>query len=301
MEIREGRITGIVGESGSGKTTLAQAIVNFVNPPMVVLSGDIIIDGKYNILKMGTEEVNQIRGKLIAYVPQAAQNSLNPIRKVKESIADILKGHGIDYNSYLPEIYRTLEEVGLGQDKQVLDMYPFQLSGGMRQRVIIAIALLMDPKIVIMDEPTTGLDVVVQHEILKLIKRLKEEKGLTVVFITHDMAMLFQIADDIVVLYGGQILEIGNYKTLLEDAHHPYTYLLLKSIPTIRNIKGKLARIPGDFGGFINYPRGCVFASRCPFSKEICKLKPPEMKEDNGDKYRCYRYPEWKKEAEVIG
>lgn len=297
IDIPSNRITGIAGESGSGKSTLAISIMGFINPPMVVKSGSIIINDKYSIFNMNVEDLNKIRGRIISYVPQAAQNSLNPIRKVKETFADILKAKGIDYNMNSSIIYKTLEDVGLS-DRQILDMYPFQLSGGMKQRVVIAISLLLNPEIVIMDEPTTGLDVVVQYEILKLIKKLQKEKNLTLVIISHDIAMLFQISDYLAVMYGGQIVEYGKYTTLLEDAYHPYTYLLLNSVPTIRSRGKKLPRIPGDFEGYIRYPKGCVFSSRCPFATINCKDKLPETtRYDTFGFYKCHRYPEWKKEV----
>lgn len=300
IDIPEGKITGIAGESGSGKSTLATTIMGFINPPMIVEGGNIVIDNKYEILSMSKEELNSIRGKIISYIPQAAQNSLNPIRKVKETFEDVLKAKGMNYYNNTSLIYRTLEEVGFN-DKQVLDMYPFQLSGGMKQRIIIAISLILNPKIVIMDEPTTGLDVIVQYEILKLIKRLQKEKGLTLLVISHDIAMLFQISDYIAVMYGGQIVEYGKYLTLLKESYHPYTYLLLNSVPSISNMGRKLSRIPGDFEGFVRYPKGCVFSSRCPFATMTCKESPPEtIVYEKFGFYKCSRYPEWRNEVKKV-
>lgn len=300
IDIATGKITGIAGESGSGKSTLATAIMGFINLPMFLEDGKIIVDGRYDVLSMSEDELNKIRGKVISYVPQAAQNSLNPIRKVKETFFDILKAKGMDYNANIDVVYSALEEVGL-TDKQVLDMYPFQLSGGMKQRVVIAISLLLNPKIVIMDEPTTGLDVIVQHEILKLLKKLQKEKDLTLVIISHDIALLFQIADYIAVMYGGQIIEYGDYRTLLEDPNHPYTYLLLHSIPTMASRGKKLPKIPGEFEGFAKYPKGCVFSSRCPFATEGCKTIPPRtVKYAEFGFYKCNRVTEWKKEVKKV-
>ncbi|MCH4816266.1 MAG: ABC transporter ATP-binding protein [Saccharolobus sp.] len=297
IDIPESKITGIAGESGSGKSTLATTVMGFVNPPMFVEDGTVIVDGKYDILSMSKDELNKIRGKVISYVPQAAQNSLNPIRKIKETFIDILKSKGMDYYANTDIVHRALEDVGL-TDRQVLDMYPFQLSGGMKQRVVIAISLLLSPKILIMDEPTTGLDVVVQYEILKLLKKIQKEKDLTLVIISHDIAMLFEISDYIGVMYGGQIVEYGKYNTLLEEAYHPYTYLLLSSIPTVRSRGRKLPRIPGDFEGFIRYPKGCVFSSRCPFARPECRENLPEtVAYDKFGFYKCSRYPEWRNEV----
>lgn len=297
LDIPGNKITGIAGESGSGKSTLATIMMGFINPPLIVEDGEIILNDRYNVLNMSQDELNKIRGRVISYVPQAAQNSLNPIRKVKETFMDILKAKGLDYYANLDMIYKTLDDVGL-YDRQILDMYPFQLSGGMKQRVIIAISLLLNPEIVIMDEPTTGLDVIVQHEILKLIKKLQKQRNITLVIISHDIAMLFQIVDYLVVMYGGQIVEYGKYNTLLEGAYHPYTYLLLNSIPTVRSRGKKLPRIPGDFEGFIRYPKGCVFSSRCPFATQTCREVPPEtIKYDSLGYYKCHRYPDWKKEV----
>ncbi|ACP47619.1 oligopeptide/dipeptide ABC transporter, ATPase subunit [Sulfolobus islandicus Y.N.15.51] len=297
IDIPESKITGIAGESGSGKSTLATTTMGFINPPLYVQRGSVIVDGKYDILSMSRDELNKIRGSVISYVPQAAQNSLNPIRKVKETFTDILKAKGMDYYANINVVYNALEEVGF-TDRQVLDMYAFQLSGGMKQRVVIAISLLLNPKILIMDEPTTGLDVVVQYEILKLLKKIQKEKDLTLVIISHDIAMLFQISDYIAVMYGGQIVEYGKYNTLLEEAYHPYTYLLLSSVPTVRSRGKKLPRIPGDFEGFIRYPKGCVFSSRCPFATITCKEAPPQtVAYDKFGFYKCIRYPEWRNEV----
>jgi peptide/nickel transport system ATP-binding protein len=294
ISIPEGKITGIVGESGSGKSTLANSLIGFINPPLFVESGSVIVDGKYDVLAMDPDQLNQVRGKIISYVPQAAQNSLNPIRKVKDTINDMLRGHGMDLSTNRESVLKTMEMVGLS-DRQVLDMYPFQLSGGMRQRVIIAISLLLSPRIVVMDEPTTGLDVIVQYDILKLIKKLQKQMSLTIVFISHDIAMLFQISDYVAVMYGGQIVEYGEYSELLGNARHPYTYLMLNSVPTVSTLGRKLTKIPGEFEGFSNYPKGCVFSQRCPFATPQCRDSPPQAYSYAGVFfYKCSRYPEWR-------
>ena len=297
LEVPEGAITGIVGESGSGKSTLANIMVGLVSPPLVVESGRVVIEGKYDLLSLSEDELNRLRGKVIAYVPQAAQNSLNPVFKVKRIIADILAAHNIDMESHMDLVLDTLQEVGLARDKQILELYPFQMSGGMKQRLIIAMALMLDPRIVVMDEPTTGLDVVTQHEILKVIKRVQRERNLTMVFISHDIAMLFQVVDYMAVMYAGEVVEYADYKTLLEDPHHPYTYLLLNSIPSIVKRGQKLARLPGEFEGFSNLPPGCALSSRCPFATPECRTTHPPLVAYPRGAYRCLRYPAWRDET----
>ena len=298
LEVPEGVLMGLVGESGSGKSTLANIAVGLVNPPLVVESGRVVIEGKYDIFSMSQEELNRLRGKVIAYVPQAAQNSLNPVFKVKRIVADILSAHNIDVESHMDLVLDALQEVGLARDRQVLELYPFQMSGGMKQRLILAIALMLDPRIVVMDEPTTGLDVVTQHEILKVIRRVQRERNLTMLFISHDIAMMFQVVDYMAVMYAGEVVEEADYRTLLEDPHHPYTYLLLNSIPSIVKRGQKLARLPGDFEGFANLPPGCSLSSRCPFATDECRAQHPKLVTYSKGAYRCLRYPAWKKEAE---
>lgn len=291
FEVKEGEILGISGESGSGKTTLLYSLFNALSMPGYIKSGSVEIDGK-NIFEMKDEELRKIRGEIISFVPQGSQNSLNPVKKIIGQFKDIIESH--ERSMGMEDIKRVLNIVHL--DEEILNRYPHEISGGMKQRVIIAMALLYSPKLIIMDEPTTGLDVLVQYEILKTIKEIQKNLSLSIIFVTHDIALLFQIADRIMVLYGGDVMEIGPYNELLNNVKHPYTKLLLNSIPTMSKHLEKLDSLPGEPISFANKPPGCIFSTRCPFVKEVCKVKYPEERIVGNSTFRCERYPEWKKE-----
>jgi len=303
LDLLSNAITGIAGESGSGKTTLANTVLNILPLAATVESGSVTFQGK-DLLKLDYDGLRGIRGKLISYVPQSAMNSLNPVRRIRDDFFDIMKAHGIDPDSNLSSIYGTLELVDL--DRSILGSYPHELSGGMRQRAIIAISLVLSPELIIVDEPTTGLDVIVQHDILKALKGARKAKSLSIVFITHDLPLLYQLADYIVVLYGGVVLEYGTYEKLLDDADHPYSYLLLKSVPSLVKRTKKLVTIPGDPVSFRDYPNGCPFAPRCPFALEMCSesLPPATYTGSSVDGspffFRCFRSPAWKEEIKSV-
>jgi peptide/nickel transport system ATP-binding protein len=296
-------ITGIAGESGSGKTTLANTVLNILPLAANVESGSVTFQGK-DLLKLDYGSLTSIRGRLISYVPQSAMNSLNPVRRIRDDFFDIMKAHGIDPNSNLSSVYETLELVDL--DRSILGSYPHELSGGMRQRAIIAISLVLSPELIIVDEPTTGLDVIVQHDILKALQEARKAKSLSIIFITHDLPLLYQLADYIAILYGGVILEYATYEKLLNDADHPYSYLLLKSVPSLVKRTKKLVTIPGDPVSFRDYPNGCPFAPRCPFVRKMCSETLPPATYANSSAgentffYRCFRSPAWKNEIKSV-
>lgn len=290
--VKDGEILGISGESGSGKTTLLFSLFKALSMPGYIKSGSVEIDGE-NIFEMEEEKLRKIRGEIISFVPQGSQNSLNPVKKIIGQFKDIIESH--EKVMGMSEINNVLNIVHL--DESILDRYPHEISGGMKQRVIIAMALLYSPKLIIMDEPTTGLDVLVQYEILKTIKEIQAKQSLSMIFVTHDIALLFQIADRVMVLYGGEIMEIGPYNQLLTKARHPYTKLLLDSIPTMTLSIEKLASVPGEPIGFTNRPPGCVFSTRCPFVRDTCKVQHPEEQVSGDSAFSCDRYPEWTTEA----
>lgn len=292
FELMDGEILGISGESGSGKTTLLYSIFNSLSYPGYILEGKVEIDNR-DMFKMTEEELRKVRGEFISFVPQGTQNSLNPVKKIIDQFLDIIESHEREMNT--EDLHRVLDIVHLGYD--VLYRYPHEISGGMKQRVIIAMALLYSPKIIIMDEPTTGLDVLVQYEILKTIKEIQKKLSLSIIIVTHDISVLFQISDRVLVLYGGNIMEMGSYKALLTDAKHPYTKLLLDSIPTMSKSINKLNPIPGEPLNFSEKPKGCVFSARCPFVINECRERRPILIEEDGTKFSCIRYPDWKKEA----
>lgn len=263
FEILQGEIFGLAGESACGKTTLANSILRLIKPPGRILKGRVVFDG-VDLLSLDEEEFRKIRWEKIAYVPQASMNALNPVMRIYDQILDVVKAHRKDFSE--DEIRKRAEEIfaSVGLAPDVLKMYPHELSGGMRQRVIIAMSLILNPKLLIADEPTTALDVVVQRGIIQLLKEINMKFGTTILLITHDMAVHAQIVDRLAIMYAGKIVEIGPVKEMFEKPLHPYTQLLIASIPRAGE-KRKLAGIPGLPPDLRNPPPGCMFHPRCPF------------------------------------
>jgi len=293
ISVDEAVIFGIAGESGSGKSTLAQAIFNSLKYPGEIIGGEVIYDGK-DLLKMQRNQLRRIRGVEMSLIPQAAMNALNPVKRIGDQFDDVFIGHGIDPEANSAKIDDVLTLVRL--NKSVLRNYPHELSGGMKQRVVIAMALVLSPKLVILDEPTTGLDVLVEHDILVDLKNIQRERHFTMIIITHDLSILYEISDQIAMMYAGEITEYGDRELMLNSPAHPYNYLLLKSIPRIgvKRYDGvKLKGVPGNYNP--TYP-GCQFSSRCPYIKQECEIDHPNLIKIEGQNhyYRCLRYPEWK-------
>ena len=263
LEILQGEIFGLAGESACGKTTLASSILRLIKPPGRILKGRVVFDG-VDLLSLDEEEFRKIRWEKIAYIPQASMNALNPVMRIYDQILDVVEAHRKDFSE--DEIRKRAEEIfaSVGLAPYVLKMYPHELSGGMRQRVIIAMSLILNPKLLIADEPTTALDVVVQRGIIQLLKEINMKFGTTVLLITHDMAVHAQIVDRLAIMYAGKIVEIGPVKEMFEKPLHPYTQLLIASIPRAGE-KRKLAGIPGLPPDLRNPPPGCMFHPRCPF------------------------------------
>lgn len=263
LEILQGEIFGLAGESACGKTTLASSILRLIKPPGRILKGRVVFDG-VDLLSLDEEEFRKIRWEKIAYIPQASMNALNPVMRIYDQILDVVKARRKDFSE--DEIRKRAEEIfaSVGLAPNVLKMYPHELSGGMRQRVIIAMSLILNPKLLIADEPTTALDVVVQRGIIQLLKEINMKFGTTILLITHDMAVHAQIVDRLAIMYAGKIVEIGPVKEMFEKPLHPYTQLLIASIPRAGE-KRKLAGIPGLPPDLRNPPPGCMFHPRCPF------------------------------------
>ncbi len=290
--VNEGIILGIPGESGSGKSTLAQAIYNSLKYPGEIVSGAVIFNGN-DMLRMEKQELQKIRGTEISFIPQAAMNALNPVKRIRYQFYDFCIAHGIPLKEVDSRIGETLKMVRL--DEKVLDSFPHELSGGMKQRVVIAISLLLDPKLVILDEPTTGLDVLVEHEILKDLRSIQKSRNFTMIFITHDLSILYEISDRIAMMYAGEIVEIGTRDEMLNDPRHPYNFLLLKNVPRIGQKGISKLRLIGNPGNYNEEYPGCQFYTRCPFSNLNCSKTHPELFSSSDDhEYRCIRYPEWK-------
>ena len=284
-DLKKAEVLAVVGESGSGKTLHALALMRLL-PPGAQATGEIIFEGR-DILKLDKEALRRLRGGKIGLVFQDAAASLNPVFTVKSQLTEALLAHNkLTGEEALAQAIKILKSVGI--EEKFLTAYPHQLSGGMRQRVMIAIALCCNPGLLIADEPTTALDVTVQSQILDLLKTLKEQRDMTVIFITHDLALLYDIATRIVVLYGGRKVEEASKKDLFAAPQHPYTKGLLASIvklgekPEVLNAIPGVPPLPGEI-----FP-GCNFEPRCPYSMPICKMQDPPLFDLGGRSSRCW-------------
>ena len=265
--IHEGEIVGLAGESGCGKTTVANAVMQLLRPPARIVSGAILFQGE-NLLGKSAEELRRFRWRNVSMVLQSAMNALNPVMRVGDQFVDAIKAHErIDRRRALTRAGELLELVGI--DRRRARAYPHELSGGMRQRVIIAMALALNPELIVMDEPTTALDVVVQREILQQIEVLKRDFGFAVLFITHDLSLLLEFADRIAIMYAGEIVETASAERFATSPQHPYTQGLLASFPPLSGPLTRLTGIPGSPPDLRDPPGGCRFHPRCPH----CRLE----------------------------
>ena len=288
LAVSPGEILGVVGESGSGKTTTALALLGYSQPGTRIVAGEITVGGETMSVR-GERAARRLRGRLVSYVPQDPANALNPALRIRQAIQDMLSEHAAERE--LSTVEETLASVHLPADAEFARRYPHQLSGGQQQRVTIAIALVCEPPLVVLDEPTTGLDVVTQARILREIDRLRRERGLAMVYVSHDLAVVSQVADRIAVLYAGEIVEEGPTAAVLGDPTHPYTYGLVASIPDYarpRHLRG----IPGVAPGIGERPEACVFAPRCVLRVAHCEAERPELEEiEPGRRVRCFEWP----------
>jgi peptide/nickel transport system ATP-binding protein len=262
LEIRRGEILGLAGESGCGKSTVANAVMQILRPPGRVAAGQIVFGGE-DMTRMSTEELRRFRWRNVSMVFQSAMSALNPVMRIGDQFVDMMRAHErVSKRDALGRAGELLEVVGI--DARRVRAYPHELSGGMRQRVIIAMALALDPELVIMDEPTTALDVVVQREILQQVKALQRELGFAVLFITHDLSLLLEIANRIAIMYAGEIVEEAPAADLHRSARHPYTVGLMRSFPPLRGPITRMTGIPGAPPDLAAPPSGCRFHPRCP-------------------------------------
>ena len=291
LNVKEGKSLGIAGESGCGKSTLALSLMGYYFAPLHYTSGEIIIEGR-NISGMDPDEVREtILGREIAYIPQSAMNALNPTRKIINFVEDVVQAH--DFWISKKEIYERASKLfeTLGLPASVLEKYPVELSGGMQQRTVIAVAVILFPRVLIADEPSSALDVTSQKMVIKMLKQLLETGFIgSLIFITHELPLLYNVTDDIMVMYAGQIVEVGTAKEAVFDSLHPYSKGLMGSIIVpergLRDVK--LTAIPGVPPNLKDPPSGCRFAARCKFLRPECKVTAVELSDIGGGRaYRC--------------
>jgi oligopeptide/dipeptide ABC transporter ATP-binding protein len=289
FDIRAHERLGLVGESGSGKSTIALALLRMIKPPGRIEAGEVILDGT-DLLRLSNEQMRAMRLNKISLVAQGAMNSLNPVVKIKPQLIDGMKDHGIgltdkQMDARIPEL---LDSVGLRKD--VANMYPHELSGGMKQRVCIAIAIALQPEIIIADEPTSALDVVVQRQVMETLERLQKQMGVAIILIGHDMGLMAQFVDRIAVMYAGKFADFSPIRDTFKEPLHPYTQLLISSLPSLE-VKGVFKGIPGLPPSLLNLPSGCLFHPRCPHAMDICTKKVPEYGQARPERWvACHLY-----------
>jgi peptide/nickel transport system ATP-binding protein len=294
FELGRGQVLGIAGESGCGKSTLAYAINRLLQPPGRTTAGEVVFHpaggDPVDVLALEGEALRRFRWRRVAMVFQSAMNALNPVLSVRRQLHDVFTTHepSMSRREREERCRELLDLVGI--DPARIGAYPHELSGGMRQRVLIAMAMALNPDVVVLDEPTTALDVVVQRDILEEIDRLRERFGFAVVFITHDLSMLLEISDQLAIMYGGRIVEYGTSRDTLLNPHHPYTVGLLSSFPRLRGARQELHGIPGSPPDLAEERPGCSFAPRCPYAFEGCRTHEPELGAVQDSLVACLQY-----------
>jgi oligopeptide/dipeptide ABC transporter ATP-binding protein len=287
--LRPGERLGLVGESGSGKTTTALSLMRLIQEPAVIEGGQVLLDGK-DLLSLSEEQMREARSADIALIPQGAMNSLNPVMKVGEQLRDTIRAHidGDSASKIDARIIDVLEWVELRP--QVMEAYPHELSGGMKQRVCIAMGILLSPKVIIADEPTSALDVVVQRQVMETLGRVQKDLGAAVILVGHDMGLMAQFVDRVGVMYGGKLVEVGPVRDIFKDPLHPYTQLLIGSLPTLQS-KELFKGIPGLTPSLLAPPPGCMFHPRCPKAMQHCSVQIPALVEIKPERWvSCHLY-----------
>jgi peptide/nickel transport system ATP-binding protein len=282
-------IFGLVGESGSGKSTIALALMRLIKPPGRIEGGAVLLDG-INILAVPEDEMRQLRLAAISLVAQGAMNSLNPVMRIRDQIVDALKDHGekMTERELEERVAYLLDRVGLR--REVADMFPHELSGGMKQRVSIAVAISLRPRVIIADELTSALDVVVQRQVMETLRAVREDLGASVILVGHDMGLMAQVVDRLGVMYAGDLVEVGPVREIFREPLHPYTQLLITSLPSLDK-KGDFRGIPGLPPSLLNRPSGCPFHPRCPHVMEVCSVQEPQLREVRPNRWvACHLY-----------
>ncbi|MBW2091856.1 MAG: ABC transporter ATP-binding protein [Deltaproteobacteria bacterium] len=289
LQLEQGEVMGLVGESGCGKSTLGFSILRLLRPPGRIVDGRILYHGQ-DIVRMRESEILALRGNKIAMIFQDPLTSLNPLFRVCDQFTETILTHekNLSKKEAVRRAERMLESLGIPPDR--LYEYPHQMSGGMRQRIMIGMGLILNPDLLIADEPTTSLDVIVEAQFLDLLNELRDQFNLTILLITHNLGVVAQLADRITVMYGGTIVEMGTADAIFENALHPYSQGLLTSIPNIRLDQEELRTMPGSPPDLVDAPPGCVFQPRCPQAMEICRNNRPGAFERDGRLVSCWLY-----------
>jgi peptide/nickel transport system ATP-binding protein len=290
FHIDEGEVLGVVGESGAGKSLTGAAIIGLLEPPGRIADGRIVFDGK-RIDDIGYERMRRLRGDQIAMIFQDPLTSLNPLFTVGRQLTETIRTHvRIDERGARERAIELLNEVGIPAADRRVDQYPHQFSGGMRQRVVIALALAANPRLIIADEPTTALDVSIQAQIITLLKRLCRDHGTSVMLITHDMGVIAETADRVAVMYAGRIVEVGPVQDVIKRGKHPYTHGLMNSIPVVRQDIEELMQIEGAMPRLTDIPSGCAFNPRCPKAFAYCRTERPDLVRVGASEAACWLY-----------
>ncbi|TYB31118.1 MAG: ABC transporter ATP-binding protein [Candidatus Mcinerneyibacterium aminivorans] len=289
MKIKKGEVIGLVGESGCGKSTLGLSLLNMVRAPGKIINGEILYNNT-NILDIPYKELLKLRGHNISMIFQNPLNSLNPLYKVSEQFVETIQSHKpkIKKKKALEMAEEMFEKLGI--EKSRLYEYPHQMSGGMRQRIMIGIALILNPDLIIADEPTTSLDVIVEAQFVDFLRNLKDKFDVSIMVITHNLGLVAELADRIAVMYGGKIIERGEVEKIYHNPMHEYTKGLISCIPNVKAEQKKLVTMPGAPPDLINPPSGCRFSPRCPKAMDICYEKLPELKTYDGHEVACWLY-----------
>ncbi len=276
FDLERGQVLGLVGESGCGKTSVAMSLMKLLPDNAIFMGGQVLFDGQ-DLVPMGEDELRRYRGRRIAMIFQAAMNSLDPVYRVGDQIVEAVEAHGLDKTraETRQRVERLFTMVGL--DPGLADRYPHELSGGMRQRAVIAMALSCEPDVIIADEPTTALDVIVQDRILRELKEIQRNLNMSLIYITHDIGVVAEVTDRIGVMYAGRLVELGDTRGIFHNPIHPYTAALMSAFPSIRGEKRPLSVLAGEPPNLIDPPKGCRFHPRCPRATEVCGQEEPPI------------------------